>query len=51
MELFKLLGTIAIDNAQAKKAIDETAAKADSGSKKIESPRTSGLILGLWWAL
>lgn len=37
MELFKLLGTIAVDNAQAKKAIDETAEKATSGSKKTDS--------------
>jgi hypothetical protein len=37
MELFKLLGTIAIDNAQAQKAIDETTTKADSGSKKTDS--------------
>lgn len=36
MELFKLLGTIAVDNSQAKKAIDETAEKAASGSQKTD---------------
>lgn len=37
MELFKLLGTIAVDNAQAKQAIEETASTADKGSKKTDS--------------
>ena len=37
MELFKLLGTIAVDNAKANKAIDDTATKADQGSKKTDS--------------
>ena len=37
MELFKLLGTIAVDNAQANMAIDDTAAKADQGSQKTDS--------------
>lgn len=37
MELFKLLGTVAVDNAQANKAIDDTAAKADQGSQKTDS--------------
>lgn len=37
MELFKLLGTIAVDNAQANRAIDDTAAKADQGSQKTDS--------------
>ena len=37
MELFKLLGTIAVDNAQAKEAIDDTANKAEAGSKKTDS--------------
>lgn len=37
MELFKLLGTIAVDNEQANKAIDDTAAKADQGSQKTDS--------------
>lgn len=36
MELFKLLGTIAVDNSQAKKAIDETAEKAAAGSQKTD---------------
>lgn len=35
MELFKLLGTIAVDNAQAKQAIDETASTADNGTLKV----------------
>lgn len=37
MELFKLLGTIAVDNAEANRAIDDTAAKADQGSQKTDS--------------
>lgn len=37
MEIFKLLGTIAVDNAQANKAIDETTEKADSGSSRTDS--------------
>lgn len=37
MELFKLLGTIAVDNAQAKKAISDTAKEAETGSKKTDS--------------
>lgn len=37
MELFKLFGTIAVDNAQAKEAIDDTANKAEAGSKKTDS--------------
>lgn len=37
MELFKLLGTIAVDNAQANKAIAETASEAESGGKKTDS--------------
>lgn len=37
MELFKLLGTIAIDNAQANSAIDDTAKKAESGGQKTDS--------------
>ena len=36
MELFKLLGTIAVDNSQANKAIDETAEKAATGSQKTD---------------
>lgn len=34
MELFKLLGTIAVDNERANQAIDETANKADESSNK-----------------
>lgn len=34
MELFKLLGTIAVDNTKAKTAIDETTDKAEEGSNK-----------------
>lgn len=37
MELFKLLGTIAVDNAQAQKAISDTAKEAETGSKKTDS--------------
>lgn len=37
MELFKLLGTIAVDNAQAKKAISDTAKEAETGSEKTDS--------------
>lgn len=34
MELFKLLGTIAIDNDAANKAIDETGEKAEQSESK-----------------
>lgn len=37
MELFKLMGTIAVDANQAHKAIDDTASKADDASKKTSS--------------
>lgn len=37
MELFRLLGTIAVDNAQANQAIAETAAAAERGSGKADS--------------
>lgn len=36
-EIFKLLGTIAVDNAQANQAIDETAGKADEAEQKTSS--------------
>lgn len=36
MELFKLLGKIAIDNTQAIKAINDTSQKADDSSKEVE---------------
>ena len=35
MELFKLFGSIAVDNADANKAIDETGEKAESFSSKL----------------
>ena len=35
MEIFRLLGTIAIDNDQATKALDETSGKADDASSKV----------------
>ncbi|MBO7251409.1 MAG: hypothetical protein J6V25_02160 [Oscillospiraceae bacterium] len=35
MELFKLLGTIAINNDQANKALDDTSGKADDASSKV----------------
>ena len=37
MELFRLLGTIAIDNDQANRALDETAGKADDAGQQTES--------------
>lgn len=37
VELFKILGTIAIDNEQANRALEATTAKADSAGKKSES--------------
>ena len=37
MELFKLMGTIAVDANQAHKAIDDTASKADDASKKTNT--------------
>ena len=37
MELFKLLGTIAVDNSQADKALDDTANKADDTSSQFSS--------------
>lgn len=37
MELFRLLGKIAVDNADANNAIDETATRADQGSQKTDS--------------
>jgi hypothetical protein len=36
MELFKLLGTIAVDNESAVKAIDETAKKASVSSNETQ---------------
>lgn len=35
MELFKLLGTIAVENSQANQALDDTAGKADVASKQF----------------
>lgn len=37
MEIFKLLGTIAVDNTQADKALTETSGKAENAGKKSES--------------
>ena len=37
MELFKLLGTIAIDNAKARQAIDETSSKSQAMASKLNS--------------
>jgi hypothetical protein len=37
MELFKLLGTIAIDTTEATKALDETTEKAQDSSQETES--------------
>ena len=37
MELFKILGTIAVDNAQANRALDETAGKAEGTGGKTKS--------------
>lgn len=37
MELFKLMGTIAVDANQAHKAIDDTSAKAEGAEKKTSS--------------
>ncbi len=47
MELFKLLGTIAIDNSQANEAIDETSQKAKDGEKETSSAfQTIGSVAG-----
>jgi len=37
MELFRLLGTIAVDNTEANRALDETSQNADSASGKVEN--------------
>lgn len=37
MELFKLLGTIAVENSQANQALDDTAGKADEASKQFNT--------------
>lgn len=37
MELFRLFGKIAVDNTEAKKAIDDTTKKAKDGSKEQSS--------------
>ena len=64
MELFKLLGTIAINNEQATKALDETSAKADDAGSKVAGAfgkigsaaltigkgiMTAGAVLGTAW--
>jgi hypothetical protein len=49
VELFKLLGTIAIDNSEANKALNETAKNAGSSSKEVESAvnKVGTVALGL----
>ena len=42
MELFKLLGTIAIDNSNANKALKETSAAAKDTAEDVEETSTSG---------
>lgn len=37
MEIFKLLGTIAVNNEQANQALDDTTGKADDASNKVAS--------------
>lgn len=64
MELFKLLGTIAVNNDQATKAIADTSAQADDASGKVSSAfgkigsaavtigkgiMTAGAVLGTAW--
>jgi len=64
MELFKLLGTIAINNDQANKALDDTSGKADDASSKVAGAfgkigsaaltigkgiMTAGAVLGTAW--
>lgn len=39
-ELFKLLGTIAIDNSEANKALDETSSKGEQSESKLSSAFT-----------
>ena len=47
MELFKLLGTIAIDNEQANEALDETADKANNSSNETsEAFKKIGAVAG-----
>ncbi|MEG1822903.1 MAG: hypothetical protein RR233_08340, partial [Clostridiales bacterium] len=47
MELFKILGTIAVDNANANKALDETAGKADkAGNTMSAGLKKSGASVG-----
>ena len=64
MELFKLLGTIAINNEQATKALDDTSGKAEDASSKVagafgkigsaaltigKGVMTAGAVLGTAW--
>ena len=46
MDLFKLFGTIAIDNASANGAIDETSGKAKGLASQLESTSGAGSKLG-----
>ena len=36
MELFKLFGTIAINNSEANQAIDDTTGKAETSSNRLK---------------
>ena len=49
MELFKLLGKIAIDNSEANKALDETSNKAKQTGRDIEGSSNSGDKAGSKW--
>lgn len=52
MELFKLVGSIAVDTANANKAIDETTKKADDSggkmSKVLKGIGNAGKKLEVW---
>ncbi len=47
MELFKLFGSIAVDNADANQAIDETGEKAESFSSKLGNGNVSARLMYL----
>ena len=52
MELFKLLGTIAIDNDNANKAINDTTDKADSSESRISSAfKRIGAAVAIFFAV
>lgn len=46
MELFKLLGTIAVSNDDANKALDETTTKAKTTKETIDKIRSGAVRLG-----